>query len=218
MLAKRIDIGADTLGDPAAAFWGRFPARKVSLVPTPVGLQNSKYVLAKWRDGEYGHARAAGLQCVHNGTEIAFRLEWECEKAAASVIDNDHFADAAALLFPLSDLAPLIMGAEGAPVSIWHWRGGRPEAARPHVATGIGTSSFTRNATTPVETKAVHHGGRWALVYRRALEARLPADDAAKFTPGGHHRLAVAVWSGANAERAGLKAYSPEWVELELEA
>ena len=28
---------------------------------------------------------------------------------------------------------------------------------------------------------------------------------------------ALAVWSGANAERAGLKAFSPQWVELTLE-
>jgi len=30
--------------------------------------------------------------------------------------------------------------------------------------------------------------------------------------------VALAVWRGANAERAGLKAFSPEWVELTLEA
>ncbi len=38
MLAKRINFGAEEPGDPAAKIWGRFPARKVALVPAPVGL------------------------------------------------------------------------------------------------------------------------------------------------------------------------------------
>jgi len=37
------------------------------------------------------------------------------------------------------------------------------------------------------------------------------------FKAGQSYRTALAVWSGANAERAGLKAFSPQWVELTLE-
>ena len=109
------------------------------------------------------------------------------------------------------------MGTEGAPVNIWHWRADRPKAARNNIAEGIGTSRLT-NAAPVVSTQAAHLGGRWALVFRRVLASDTPAAAAAQFTPGASHRLAVALWSGANAERAGLKAFSPEWVELELEA
>lgn len=217
MLAKRVDVGSDVLGDPQAALWGQFAARKVALMPAPVGMQGSKYVLARWRDGEFGHTSAAGLQCAHNGREIAFRLEWECEKPVASVIDNDQFSDAAALLFPLTDAAPLMMGSEGAPVNIWHWRADRPKAGRNNVAEGIGTSRLT-NAAPVVSTQAAHRSGRWALIFRRVLASGTPAAAAAQFTAGGDYRLAVAVWNGANGERAGLKAFSPEWVELKLEA
>ena len=66
------------------------------------------------------------------GSEMCIRdrLEWACEIRANSVKDNDEFTDAAALLFPLSEAAPLMMGAKGAPVSLWHWRAYRPDEAR----------------------------------------------------------------------------------------
>ncbi len=194
MLAKRLDIDAESLGDPEAAHWSRFTARKVALVATPVGLQNSKYILGKWVDGQ-----------------------WECATRSDAPLDNDQFADAAALLFPLSESAPLIMGAEGAPVNIWHWRADRPKAARNNVAAGIGTSRLT-NTGPAITTRAVHQHGRWFLVLRRALAVNPPAPEAVQFEPGRNHKVALAIWKGSNAERAGLKAYSPEWVELELEA
>ena len=217
MLAKRLDIDAESLGDPEAAHWSRFTARKVALVATPVGLQNSKYILGKWVDGQFGQTGALGLQAAHNGSELAFRLEWECATRSDVPLDNDQFADAAALLFPLSESAPLIMGADGAPVNIWHWRADRPKAARNNVAAGIGTSRLT-NTGPAITTRAVHQHGRWFLVLRRALVVNPPAPEAVQFEPGQNHKVALAIWKGSNAERAGLKAYSPEWVELELEA
>lgn len=219
MLAKRVDVGAEELGDPAAAMWERFSARKVALVPTPVGMQPSKYIIAKWRDGEFGHTSAAGLQAAHNGQDLAFRLEWECEKPVAKIDDNDQFADAAALLFPLSDDAPLIMGMEGAPVNIWYWRADQPKSGLNNVADGIGTSRLTSSPL--ITTRGAHADGRWTLVFRRVLSAPPGAPavgGVAQFEPGRDYRLAVALWSGANSERAGLKAYSPVWVELSLEA
>lgn len=87
----------------------------MALVPTPVGLQRSKYIFGKWRDGQFGQTSALGIQAVHDSAELALRLEWECEQPAATVTDNDQFAGAAALLFPLSEASPLMMGAEGAP-------------------------------------------------------------------------------------------------------
>lgn len=219
MQAKRVDVESGVLGNPGAPLWAAFPARKVALVPAPVGLQPSKYVQGKWRDGQFGHTRSAGLQAAHNGQELAFRLEWVCEQRADGGKDNDQFADAAALLFPLTEASPLMMGAEGAPVNIWYWRADRSQAAHNNVAEGIGTSRLTSSPL--IATQAAHGQGRWALVFRRALAVPAAAPASASvvgFSPGGSCRAAVAVWSGAGAERAGLKAFSPEWVELELEA
>ena len=89
--------------------------------------------------------------------------------------------------------------------------------AHNNVAVGIGTSRLTSSPL--ISTRAEHTHGRWALVFRRALAAdATAAAEVAPFDPGKAYRVALAVWRGANAERAGLKAFSPEWVELTLEA
>ena len=217
MLVRKRDIDVEKLGDPEAAHWGSSVSRKVALVAAPASLQITKYIQGKWSDGQFGQTSELGLQAAHNGRELAFRLEWECTPRSDAALDNDQFADAAALLFPLSESAPLIMGAEGAPVNIWHWRADRPKAARNNVAAGIGTSRLT-NTGPAITTRAVHQHGRWFLVLRRALAVNPPAPEAVQFEPGRNHKVALAIWKGSNAERAGLKAYSPEWVELELEA
>lgn len=214
MLAKRIDVAPEALGEPMAVLWEGFPARKVALTPAPLGLQPSKYILAKWQDGQFGHTDAVGLQAAHNGGELCIRLEWECAQRAEVVRDNGEFPDAAALLFPLSETASLLMGGKGSPVSLWHWRAHRPKTARQNVAEGIGTSSLVRSGPEIV-TRSVYHAGRWAVVFRRVMAATDPG--VVSFAPGGSYRAALAVWSGANAERAGLKAFSPQWVELTLE-
>lgn len=214
MQAKRIEVAPEGLGEPMAVLWEGFAARKVALTPTPMGLQPGKYIQAKWQDGQFGHTDAVGLQAAHNGTELCIRLEWESKTRADSVRDNDEFADAAALLFPLSETASLLMGAQGAPVSLWHWRAHRPKTARNNVAEGIGTSSRVRGGPDIV-TRAVYHEGRWAVVFRRVMAAEGPG--VVSFEAGKSYRTALAVWSGANAERAGLKAFSPQWVELTLE-
>ncbi len=214
MLAKRINVASETLGEPTAALWEKFPARKVALTPTPIALQPSKYIQAKWRDGQFGHTDAVGLQAAHNDRELCIRLEWECKTRADVVADNNEFADAAALLFPLSETASLLMGTDGSPVSLWHWRAHRPRTARKNVAEGIGTSALVRSGPD-ILTQAVYHGGRWAVVFRRVMAAEGPG--VVGFKPGQSYRTALAVWTGANAERGGLKAFSPEWVELSLE-
>jgi DMSO reductase family type II enzyme heme b subunit len=40
----------------------------------------------------------------------------------------------------------------------------------------------------------------------------------AQLSPGQRAKVAFGVWQGSNAERAGLKAVTLEWQELEIEA
>jgi DMSO reductase family type II enzyme heme b subunit len=37
-------------------------------------------------------------------------------------------------------------------------------------------------------------------------------------TPGTASKVAFAVWQGGNQERAGIKAFSPDWQELQIDA
>jgi hypothetical protein len=43
-------------------------------------------------------------------------------------------------------------------------------------------------------------------------------DGAMQFTAGQAFRTTFAVWDGGNLERAGIKAFSPSWLELTLDA
>jgi hypothetical protein len=43
-------------------------------------------------------------------------------------------------------------------------------------------------------------------------------DGIVEFTGGQALRATFAVWDGGNLERAGIKAFSPSWLEMNLEA
>jgi DMSO reductase family type II enzyme heme b subunit len=216
MQVKQLDIGAQEFGDPDSGIWSGITARKVSLVPAPVAMQPSKYILGKWKDGEYGKVGSLGVQVLHNGKELAIRLEWENPQSNLRRFENNDFPDGAAILFPLTQHASLFMGAPGEPVDIWHWRADRPDSAHGNLATGIGTSEVMDEDAAV--TRSLYKGGRWAVVYRRALSVAAPATQVAQFAVGETIRMAFAVWDGGNAERGGLKAFSPQWLEVTPES
>ena len=213
MLVKRVGTESDTLRDPVSPIWQRIPAEVISLMPTPVLMQPSEYVQAKWKDGQYGHTKLVSCQAVHNGTDIAFRLVWLNPDPKIQFEDNDDFTDAAAISFPLKEGAPITMGDVGAPVNIWYWRADWPGFARINIAKGVGTSQVVgEGAVTAV---AVHQGKQWQLVFCRAMAGE---EGLVTFSAGRKMDAAFAVWQGSNKERAGLKAFSPEWHTLTLEA
>jgi hypothetical protein len=44
------------------------------------------------------------------------------------------------------------------------------------------------------------------------------SEPVAALAPGDATGFAVAVWDGSNAERAGIKAFSGDWQELQIDA
>jgi hypothetical protein len=63
------------------------------------------------------------VRAVHNGNEIAIRLEWEDSEVTSNLIRSQDFVDAAAIQFSLSTEQPrFTMGEDGKPVNIWYWR------------------------------------------------------------------------------------------------
>jgi hypothetical protein len=63
------------------------------------------------------------VRAVHNGREIAIRLEWEDSEVASNFIRSEDFVDGAAIQFSVSEEQPhFTMGEKGKPVNIWHWR------------------------------------------------------------------------------------------------
>ncbi|QDX82438.1 hypothetical protein B9N43_15060 [Denitratisoma sp. DHT3] len=216
MLVKRMDVGGDALGDPAASVWGTAKGETVALMQAPAAMQPTKYITTKWQDKPYGQTKSLTVKALRNADEIAFRLEWQDPTKNEQRIENTDFPDAAAMLFPLSEDAPLFMGMEGAPVNLWYWRADHPSRARSDMATGIGTSRVMDD--TSITAKAVHANGRWTVVMRRALRVEKEAASAIQIVPGQTLRTTFAVWEGSNLERAGIKAFSPAWLELQIEA
>jgi DMSO reductase family type II enzyme heme b subunit len=199
--------------NPDATLWGDAMAEKIALVPAPVVMQPSKYIQGKWKDGDFGRTAEVSCKAVHNGKDIAFRLEWAAATPKQSRDENTDFPDAAALLFPLTKNASLIMGSENGPVNIWYWRADRPQAAKSNIATGIGTSQVVEEKA--IACAARHKDGRWSVVLTRAMTA---GENAARFSAGSKVNIAFAVWEGANSERGGLKAFSPQWISATLDA
>lgn len=83
----------------------------------------------------------ASVRAVHNGREIAIRMEWICTVPVRNVSRHQDFPDACALEFPMYDgsfaqlqktspkkvgslIPSFVMGDRGRPVDIWYWSAG----------------------------------------------------------------------------------------------
>jgi DMSO reductase family type II enzyme heme b subunit len=202
---------AGPLLDPLAPAWSAARAAKVALAATPLGLQPTGYVRAAWTGRAYGLAGAVEVACAHDGERLLFRLRWS--DASETFAGPDAFPDAAAVALPVrGDPVLALMGAPEAPLHLLLWQAGR-EPARSILATGIG--STRPGPDVGAEAHATWKAGAWSVVIARRLAA--PAD-AAPLAAGAQTGVGFAVWDGANGERAGIKAFSGNWIPLELGA
>lgn len=109
--AVKADLTKD---DPAAAYWASVPEVNVSLIGQPMVVPRPSTTTTS----------NLKVKVVHDGKRIAFRLQWaDPEKSEAGRLGQ--FSDAAAIQFPaaVADFPPpVMMGAKGLPVHIFHWR------------------------------------------------------------------------------------------------
>lgn len=108
--ALRSDV---PVADPAAAAWDEAPEATVPLAAQQVAPPRLPYAsVAELR-----------VRALHDGTTVAFRLQWEDDEV--SDLDAVHrFHDAVAVMLPTRPGAPpaITMGARGAPAHILQWR------------------------------------------------------------------------------------------------
>ncbi|HEU4759467.1 MAG TPA: ethylbenzene dehydrogenase-related protein [Dehalococcoidia bacterium] len=213
--AVRIDASTEALLDPGAPAWRSPPEETLALTPTPISVQPSVYVIAKWKDLGYGAVQQVRIRAAHNGEALLFRLTWDDETASDRIGDTDQFADAAAVLFPLNGDAPIAnMGMEGQPVNAWYWR---PDLERPLNVTAQGPGTTVRHKEDVfLEANGRHADGGWSVVVARPFGVQ--GANAVSLAPGQPAKVGFAVWQGANQERGGLKAFTPAWQPLEIEA
>ncbi|MBM4121951.1 MAG: hypothetical protein FJ249_05080 [Nitrospira sp.] len=189
-------------------------------------------------------ARALGVRSVHNGTDIAFLLEWQ-DNTKNDRLTPGTFRDGVAIGLPLGDApAFFCMGQLDHYINIWHWKadwqsdidrraaraaerkGESGEVRRfeviPRRASSVedlvggGFSTLTsKQSQGRVQGKATWKDGLWRVVIRRPL-ASTDQENEARLEPGRIQTIAFAVWNGENKERNGQKAVAP-WFQLSID-
>jgi DMSO reductase family type II enzyme heme b subunit len=177
---------------------------KVSLIAAPTNLSPGGYVREAYADRTAPHTPVAELEAEEAGGLWRIRLSWACPEPVRALNDDvDRFVDAAAVLAPTVADAPwMTMGAPGKAVEGALWRADRDDLVGVR-AEGLGTVG---RSAAPEGWGAVAEwkSGQWAL------ELTLKGWDVL----AARRQLAIAVWQGAQGDRAGLKSVSPGWLDV----
>ncbi len=187
-------------------------------------------------------ARALVVRSVHNGSDIAFLLEWQ-DNTKNDRLTPGTFRDGVAIGLPLGDApAFFCMGQLDHYINIWHWKadwqsdidrraarqtekkeGGvrtfeviprRVSSVEDLIGGGFSTLT-TKEKQGRVQGKAFWKDGIWHVVMRRPLASE-EQENEAKLVPGRVQTISFAVWNGENKERNGQKAVAP-WFQLVID-
>jgi hypothetical protein len=187
--------------------------------------------------------RALTVRSVHNGTDIAFLLEWQ-DNTKNDRLTPGTFRDGVAIGLPLGDApAFFCMGQLDHYINIWHWKadwqsdidrraartsekkeGGvrtfeviprRVSSVEDLIGGGFSTLT-TKERQGRVQGQAVWKDGVWHVVMRRPLVSEEQENEAV-LVPGRVQTVSFAVWNGENKERNGQKAVAP-WFQLSIDS
>jgi Ethylbenzene dehydrogenase len=186
--------------------------------------------------------RALTVRSVHNGTDIAFLLEWE-DNTKNDRLTPGTFRDGVAIGFPLGNApAFFCMGQLDHYINIWHWKADwqsdidrraarAPEKKEGGVRTfeviprrvssvedllGGGFSTLTtKDKQGRVQGQAFWRDGVWHVMMRRPLLSE-EQENEATLVPGRIQTVSFSVWNGENKERNGQKAVAP-WFQLRID-
>ena len=186
--------------------------------------------------------RALTVRSVHNGTDIAFLLEWQ-DNTKNDRLTPGTFRDGVAIGFPLGDApAFFCMGQLDHYINIWHWKADwqsdidrraarAPEKKEGGVRTfeviprrvssvedliGGGFSTLTtKDKQGRVQGQGFWKDGVWHVMMRRPLLSE-EQENEATLVPGRIQTVSFSVWNGENKERNGQKAVAP-WFQLRID-
>lgn len=214
MLVKRTDAKSEDLLNPTGAAWRAAEVSERNMTATTP--QENPYVLAKWDGVPYGEVGVLKARGLHNGKEIFFRLTWADDSADDAITDINQFLDSAGVMFPIAADAGLAsMGSTGKPVNMWVWR---PDWETPKNVSAEGQGTTLRRDDSALGAGAKHARGEWNVVISRTLNGKQAPSGTANLKPGTTTKIGFGVWQGANQERGGIKAFSVDWEDLEIEA
>ena len=193
---------------PDSPYWARVGIEKISMMPSPLGLQPTDYIRQSWKDKPYGQTPSLEVASVHDGENWAVRASW-----IGSTPSEHEFPDALAVALPVRNHPVMAtMGAENAPVHMLRWAANKKEIAS-LLATGIGTIRPGPDLRCVVQVIRTEQS--WQLVISRPLGE---GNNVAPLLAGTKTGIGFALWQAANDERAGIKAFSIDWTKLDIEA
>jgi Ethylbenzene dehydrogenase len=215
--------------DPA---WGK-------VAPMTIPLSGQIITRPVWPEPS---ARALTVRSLHNGTDIAFLLEWQ-DNTKNDRLTPGTFRDGVAIGLPLGDAPSFFcMGQLDHYINIWHWKadwqtdidrraarssdkkeGGvrtfeviprRISSVEDLIGGGFSTLT-TKDKQGRVQGQALWKDGVWHVVMRRPLASDEPENEA-KLIPGRVQTVSFSVWNGENKERNGQKSVAP-WFQLVID-
>lgn len=140
--------------EPAAAYWRGLVEGEVTMTAQPMIAPRP----------ETATTEKVFVKAVTDGKFAAFRIRWrDPERSLAGRLGE--FSDALALEFPIKTdpLPPVMMGATGAPVHIFHWRAQYQrdhEEGKPTVATLYPNASIDMYPMEFKDQPGAHEAGR----------------------------------------------------------
>lgn len=183
------------VNDPA---WSEVGTLQAEAVPTPHSGQSSRYLQETRQDGNWGAIGAVALSGWQTRRKLSILAEWEAEAPTDNFNGPDSFLDRIAIMFPKTEATPLgNMGSEEDPATIWTWR--TDKKLEKLIARGPGSISSLSNA-------GLRADGAWA---KGKWRVQITGN-----RPEGPRQFSVALWKGAARERAGLKSFVPDWIDL----
>lgn len=183
------------VNDPA---WKGVATLQVEAVATPHSGQSSRYLQQTYQDGNWGAIGSVALSGWQTRKKLTILAEWEAEAPTDNFNGPDSFLDRIAILFPKTEATPLgNMGSADDPVTIWTWR--TDNKLEKLIAKGPGSITPVSNAG--LRADGAHANGKWRV-------------QITGYRPDGPRQFSVALWKGAARERAGLKSFVPDWIDL----
>jgi len=215
MRVTRVNEAKQKLFEADGAAWSGLETNRIDLIPAPVAMAAAVSMHMAVSQG-HGKVKRLEARLAHDGETLSIRLSWQDPAHDDRIRDLDQFVDAAALLFPLvPDTNPLTMGGEETkPVNAWLWKADQPEPFDV-IARGYSTTQRRPASSSGLAASGLYRDGRWAVVFQRPLVAG--SGEFVRFEPGGSAQVGLAVWDGSNAERAGQKAVTGAFYQLELD-
>jgi complex iron-sulfur molybdoenzyme family reductase subunit gamma len=217
MQVKRVSASTEELLDPQATVWAQAEEALVGMLPTAIALQPTDYIQKTFASRPYGEVTPVKVRCLHSGDAMFVRMEWAEPNPSRQITDITTFVDGCGVLFPVAGDAIITeMGSVSQPVNAWHWRADYSDKPNSVTSTSRGTS--VRYTTNPLVSGSIWKEGAWQVVMARPFVVAEPHRRMISLKPGTTVKAGFAIWRGSNQERGGIKAYSPNWNDLNIEA